>query len=222
MKCFRPRNRVMPIETAWLLAISLLCSCATLENTRIHPVQPGPLQLRYEDLHGGSDEPTRYEGALENRDLFSTDSLARASIKKITLERTSCYGTCQAYTLQIADSGEATFFGQEFAPRIGCFRGSIPKSTFLAIAVVFEEVGFFSLKGSYPLLVTDSPSTYLAASDGHREKVIWNYSNAGPAILWLLEQLLDWVGEGIVWEVQQGSTTPGECMDWKIDSRPGK
>jgi hypothetical protein len=91
----------------------------------------------------------------------------------LTFERTPCFGTCPAYTMQVYADGRVTYEGRSHVPLMG------KQNLKLSAAVVAEmlrqakEARFEAFATQYKSGVTDMPSTIVAIRqpDGTLKKV---------------------------------------------------
>jgi len=83
----------------------------------------------------------------------------------ITLERTTCLGTCPAYKLTISADGTVVFEGENFVKESGIVHSSINKDQLKQLISEFTQAQYFSFRDTYdseedgcPEMWTDSPS----------------------------------------------------------------
>ena len=90
-----------------------------------------------------------------------------------SLQRTPCFGTCPAYTVEIDADGSARYTGRSNAPREGDFTGQVDKSTMQALFDRASSIGFFGFQDKYDGPVTDLPSTIIRVNaNGQDKKVV--------------------------------------------------
>jgi ankyrin repeat protein len=91
---------------------------------------------------------------------------------KITLQRTACYGSCPAYSVEVNGDGTVDYSGGTFVAFTGHHRGSIPPANVLELLNIFRAADYFSLDDEYRMSVTDNP-TYITSIqiDGRRKQV---------------------------------------------------
>jgi hypothetical protein len=83
---------------------------------------------------------------------------------KITLQRTTCYGNCPAYEVQIDGNGDVVFDGKR--------RRNISREALQALLEVFRKANYFSLDREYRILATDLPTYIVSVSiDGQSMSV---------------------------------------------------
>jgi len=70
-----------------------------------------------------------------------------AHIDAITLERTSCYGTCPVCKVTLHRDGTVAYDGKEFVKVTGHRTSKIPPERFQQLAREVEQIGFFRLQG---------------------------------------------------------------------------
>jgi hypothetical protein len=108
----------------------------------------------------------------------------------ITLQRTTCFGTCPAYTITIRDDGTVTYMGGDHARVQGSQTWKIDPSAVRALAKEMQDAGYFDLQDEYRAMMTDHPTTYTSLTVGSRTKKIKNYV-AGPPRLKEMEERID-------------------------------
>jgi Domain of unknown function (DUF6438) len=86
----------------------------------------------------------------------------------ITLERTTCFGTCPAYSVRITSDGSVDYEGKQFVRVTGHVSATVPAEDVAGLVDAFEQIGYFGLDDSYRFvvnadgshsLVTDLPTT---------------------------------------------------------------
>ena len=97
--------------------------------------------------------------------------------KKLSLERTMCYGTCPVYTVSVDDNGNVEYHGEMFVSRAGNHKWKVPKKTVAALNRLLTRYEFFSFKKSYnKFSVSCMPSTITTViMDDGREKKVDHY-----------------------------------------------
>lgn len=128
-------------------------------------------------------------------------------IDAISLERTTCYGTCPSYIVTIRRDGTVTYSGRDFVKVKGRRTRKIPAKEFQKLARQIERIGFFSLKAEYTHkqnpdgsteYITDMPSTFTTVQAGNLRKRVEDYYG-GPKSLVDLEKLIDAVAGSSAW-----------------------
>ena len=117
----------------------------------------------------------------------------------IKLERTTCFGPCQVYSVTIDATGNVTYEGVKFVRVEGRQNARISPSRVAALLETAERIGFFGLQDQYRTIrnpdgtvtiVSDLPTTFVTITRGGRSKRVENYLGA-PAALKELEQQID-------------------------------
>lgn len=187
-------------------------------------------------------EPGRFAGVYD-RDMTrctvlllaglvtAAPALAQDSTRAvITLERTTCFGTCPAYTVRITSDGRVDYEGKQFVRVTGHVSADIPAEDVAALVDAFDQIGYFTLDDSYRFVVhadgthsfvTDLPTTTTSIQLGNRTKKIVDYVGA-PAVLKELERRIDAVAGTMRWV----SVTPDVVLTlqgngWSADSEEG-
>lgn len=126
-----------------------------------------------------------------------------AAVPVITLERTSCYGTCPVYKLTIYDDGTVEYEGLEFVKKTGKAQGQITKDALEDLIREFEEIDYFKLDDNYggqgkncPELWTDHPTVVTSLNWKDRKKSVSHYHGCrGTAVLEQLTKLENKIDE---------------------------
>lgn len=110
-------------------------------------------------------------------------------ITEITLERTTCYGTCPNYKVTLRSDGTITYEGRRFVEMRGTHEGRA--YGFARLAQLITSAGYFDLKDNYSRPVTDNPSAITSVVRDGKRKTITNYADSGPVELWGIEMAID-------------------------------
>jgi hypothetical protein len=109
---------------------------------------------------------------------------------RISLERTSCFGTCPVYTVTMRGDGSVSYEGTAHVRVTGKHAWRIEPIAVLTLARDIEKAGFFEMKDEYTAPVTDLPTTTVTLAMGARSKTINDYYGA-PAALKEIEARID-------------------------------
>lgn len=91
---------------------------------------------------------------------------------RITLERTSCFGACPAYRVEVHGDGTVLYNGRGFVAILGQHRGSVPQQNVQELLTKFREPDYYSLRDEYIWPATDLPTYETSIEfDGHLKKV---------------------------------------------------
>jgi len=140
---------------------------------------------------------------------------------RITLKRTTCFGSCPAYTVEISGDGSVVYQGQSYVVLTGEHHDQISKEALSQILDAFRKADYFSLKDQYAFGVTDNPTTITSiAFDGTKKSVIdYVGEQAGmPHAVAQLEQTVDRVAGTLKWVYGNAETLPSlmrEKWDFK-------
>lgn len=107
----------------------------------------------------------------------------------IKMTKTSCFGKCPVYDIEIKGSGDVILTGRENIDKIGRYKLRIDNGEIVRLLSKIEEVEFWSMNDEYDGRVTDLPSTYISVKyDGKSKKVKSRYN--APKELDVLEGML--------------------------------
>jgi membrane dipeptidase len=122
---------------------------------------------------------------------------------EITLQRTTCFGTCPEYTVTLRGDGTVTYSGRQYVRTPGTHTWTIDPAAVRALAREMETAGFFELRDEYTSRVTDNPTTYTSLTIGSRAKKIKDYV-AGPPKLKDIEAKIDQVSGVLKYVTPEG------------------
>jgi len=111
-------------------------------------------------------------------------------IEQLSLERTTCYGWCPAYTVTVFGDGRVEYEGKRFVKIKGKRTKRIDVDAILKLTREVERINYFDLRDSYaspadgcPTRWTDNPAAITSVRAGGRTKRIHHYlgcrENAG-------------------------------------------
>ena len=141
--------------------------------------------------------------------MISLQSCAQSehSISKISLQRTSCFGTCPVYTVVIYPDGLVEFSGERFVESLGDYSSNVNPESFQRLAEFANAIDFFQFEDEYRvgrepdgtvIVVSDLPSRITTVIKDNQEKSVLNYF-AGPDQLTKFEELIDELTESAQW-----------------------
>lgn len=110
-------------------------------------------------------------------------ALAQQPGNAITLELTTCFGSCPAYVLHIDASGAVSFRQGPPSNRLQERTSSISADQFRELTAGFEAIRFFELSDSYGPTHTDGSTTYITLAIEGRTKRITHFENGPPELL---------------------------------------
>lgn len=128
------------------------------------------------------------------------DETFRESVSLIGLKRTPCFGTCPVYELVLNNDGSVVYKGERFVEKEGTLTGQVNARDYNRLAEYIVTNDLKSLADEYRVGATDLPGTYVAFVQDGEKKVIYDYGNVGPTELWVLQQLIDSMLSGVVWD----------------------
>ncbi len=100
----------------------------------------------------------------------------------ITLERSTCFGTCPSYIVTLASDGRVTWEGRDYVKTIGSATAQIKSEDFNKLAREFERIRFATLDDKYepgtrgcPKSATDNPSAQTSIRINGKTKSVLHY-----------------------------------------------
>ena len=118
----------------------------------------------------------------------------------ITLERTSCFGSCPVYRIAVTPSGEVTYEGKAHVRRVGSDTARISQQLVDSLLSEIEQAGYFTFDERYVAsepacgrYATDAPSVITSVTLRGRTKTITHdYGCTGvPGALTIVERRID-------------------------------
>ena len=110
-------------------------------------------------------------------------------ITEVTLERTSCFGTCPDYKVTLRRDGAVIYEGRRFVQMMGTYKGEAYGFDRLAQLILAQK--YFDMKDDYSRPITDMPSAITSVVRGGKRKRIVDYAETGPTELWSIEMAID-------------------------------
>ncbi len=135
----------------------------------------------------------------------------------ITLERTVCFGSCPAYTVEISSDGSVVYEGKSSVVVSGRHTAAVAKEQAQEAIREFERIGFFELPGFYKAYLSDGPSDIFTLKIGGRSKTVRN-EGTGPRALSDLAARIDVLAGVERWVRGNRETVPSlrnEGFDFK-------
>jgi hypothetical protein len=149
----------------------------------------------------------------------------------VTLERTTCLGTCPSYKLTILGDGTVKFEGRQYVRIKGKTQSKIDPGSMEALVKEFIAINFFALDDNYTTIrnpdgtesfVTDLPTTITALTFAGKYKKIVDYVGA-PKRLMQLEDEIDRVVNSKRWINIDSETVREKCRQgWNINGKEGR
>jgi Domain of unknown function (DUF6438) len=120
-------------------------------------------------------------------------------VTEITLQRTSCYGTCPVYNVELRSDGRAAYHGGSNSRLEGEWVGKVSAKDFAELVRFADAIGYFSYGDLYERPVTDNPWAITTIVRKGIRKTVRNYAESGPLALSGLEAAIDVATTRIEW-----------------------
>jgi Domain of unknown function (DUF6438) len=117
----------------------------------------------------------------------------------ITMERTTCLGTCPAYVFKAYPDGSLKYTGKEFVELVGDYSATVSEEELASLKSIFDKANFFNFANVYSANITDRPTTYLYYDNGEQNAKITDYYGA-PESLKKLENQIDEFIKSVDWQ----------------------
>lgn len=130
---------------------------------------------------------------------------------KMTLSRTSCYGACPDYSVEVRGDGTVTYRGKGWVLITGEHHSRISRKRVKQLFAKFREADYFSLKDQYRAGITDNPTqTTTIEFDGRKKQVIdyVGLYDGMPDVARNLEDALDDIAGIEKWVKETSETWP--------------
>ena len=144
------------------------------------------------------------------------------STLRMSLRRTSCFGDCPAYSVEVRGDGDIVYRGERSVLITGEHHARISRQEVAKLLDAFRNADYFSLKDGYSQFVTDVPSFTTAIEfDGHK-KSVGDHVGAGagmPDIVTELEDKIDELAGTEMWLKETPQTWPALVAErWNFRS----
>jgi hypothetical protein len=98
---------------------------------------------------------------------------------RVALARTSCYGSCPAYRVEVRGDGHVSYRGTRDVLVEGEHDWQITPEALARIVELVRRADYFKLRGYYVLDATDLPTYTTQVSFGSQQKFVVDYGGAG-------------------------------------------
>jgi TonB family protein len=123
----------------------------------------------------------------------------QSKITSLIMERTSCFGKCPAYQVEIKSNGDVFYLGIKDAEFDGSIKGKLSMAEFAKLKNKYMKYEFLKLPSQYKVKASDLSKVHLTMTVNGKTKSIRN-ANEGPQYLIdLAEDIQTLVGKKIVW-----------------------
>ena len=141
---------------------------------------------------------------------------------RMSLTRTSCFGSCPAYSIEVRGSGETIYRGERNVLITGEHHATASRQEVIRLLETFRIADYFSLKDGYSQFVTDVPTYTTAIEFDGRKKSVGDHVGDGagmPDIVTELEDKIDEVAGTEKWLNENSKTWPALVAEhWNFHS----
>jgi ankyrin repeat protein len=133
------------------------------------------------------------------------------STLRMSLRRTSCFGTCPAYSVEVRGNGDVIYRGERNVLITGEHHAKISRLEVVKLLDAFRNADYFSLKDGYSQRVTDSPTYTTTIEFDEHKKSVGDYVGAGagmPDVVTELEDKIDEIAGAEKWLSETSQTWP--------------
>lgn len=121
----------------------------------------------------------------------------------LSLERTTCYGKCPYYSVEIYANGTARYHGKRHVERLGVYQAQVPVAVVQLLQQRAKSIDYQQMHPKYPiegLGIIDLPLCITTVVQEEKTKTIYNRNDA-PLSLVAYEQLFDELVETLDWRL---------------------
>lgn len=123
----------------------------------------------------------------------------------LTFERTPCFGTCPAYTMQVFADGHVAYEGRRRVPMMGTKELKLPVSAVTDMLNQAKAAHFEEFQARYSMNTTDLPSTIIAVRQPNGKLKSVTVEEGAPENV---RQLFTYVGNQLDTLAQLNAATP--------------
>lgn len=140
---------------------------------------------------------------------------------QITLERTSCFGRCPAYKVEIHGDGSVVYTGISSVAVTGQHLDRISREALEQIVEAFRRANYFSLANEYVGCAVDCPLYRTSVSIDGQRKSVTDFGGKKvfmPDVVSDLEDSIDRIADTAKWKRGDAATVPAlekEAWDFK-------
>jgi hypothetical protein len=138
-------------------------------------------------------------------------SLSDRNSLVMTLERTTCYGTCAWYSLKVHGDGRVEYEGHCFVAERGSRSSKISVEAVDRLLQAFRNADYFSLDDEYAWGATDLPGYTTSISFDGRTKSVYDYAGryeGMPESVVAIESAIDRETNSPQWTYHNGKWKP--------------
>ncbi|AWV08620.1 hypothetical protein C9I47_2951 [Lysobacter maris] len=164
--------------------------------------------LRYEPfVRGGQPVASIVTEWFDEEELPQTQvAMPTASLEdvRITLERTSCLGSCPDYRVEVRGDGQVVYEGRRFVDVPGRYAYRVPAQEVARLVERAREQDLWSLRTDYSAAITDHPSQIVTLDIGGEVHRIHDYSGRRigmPRAVTEFENEIDAVARTRMWTI---------------------
>ena len=98
-----------------------------------------------------------------------------SKIKRITLERTPCYGPCPVYKVTVSGTGQVEYFGEAHVDKAGTHRWRLSRRRLQRLAEALERANYLHAEGDHTRVgVSDAPGCSISVeyADGSSKSTV--------------------------------------------------
>ncbi len=130
---------------------------------------------------------------------------------RMTLSRSSCFGSCPDYSVEVRGDGSVLYHGKAFVLITGDHQSAISRRAVLNLLKSFRSLDYFSLKNAYQASVTDIPTVTTSIQIDGQVKTVTDhdgYAVGMPDAVLGMELTFDEVSGTAKWTKETEETWP--------------
>lgn len=113
------------------------------------------------------------------------------NITQIVMDRSACYGTCPAYSLEINNDGSVKYTGRSFVDFEGVYTTTVSTKKVEEIFTAFEKYNVDTCSSEYNSMIQDVPGIFYNIEYNNKKKQNITNAHFGPQFLIELANKID-------------------------------
>lgn len=177
------------------LALLLLAACDGETSIEHHRLDARPLGLASDAATPAFDAGVLDAGPFDAGHPDAAAWLAAPTFS-VSLDSSSCYGTCPQYWVRIDGAGKLSYRGLGYTARPGYYEIDLPAADAQALRQSLIDAGFLGLQDSYQTeadgcssVWTDAPTKTFRLETGEQTKQVVFYEGCQTPAAWLFARL---------------------------------
>ncbi len=121
------------------------------------------------------------------------------AIKRLSLQRSGCFGSCPVYRVQFFRGGKATYKGVSYTQRKGTYEGEVGYYGYGLLCSLVERLNLMGMSDDYQAGWTDDETITIEIETKDGIKTIADYGRQAPPEFQAFRALFDELSERTMW-----------------------